>query len=419
MKRITRIIRPIICMAVLLFAMTTAVMGCYQKGTEPIDIPDRTPSGTSAPQPSATPAGEVIPSVDRQAELAEARAKNPDTVAWLYIPGAEVDDPVMQAEDNGYYLKLDENGEYAMWGCYYAHCENQIGGRDKLDKNTTIFGHSASNCDPDGVRFTKLYRYMDADFVKENPYIYLSVDGDDLIFQITALFITDIEFDYILICGCCGSRMTRKTNRANGKEYHYYYCPTGKKKGCAHPVMLKESSLIDCVRDSLKAYIGNIASLKALLSGIDQSSINQALAKEYSDHITDNERRLEQVLEFKARLYESLVGGMLTKEEYASYKAKYTKQAEDIRESVRVLKEKLTEVLENRSERNRWISQFTQFSTLETLDRRALIHMVQSIRVRGKKELDITFTHEDEYKKALQLLALAAQQKDYEQRKVG
>ena len=43
----------------------------------------------------------------------------------------------------------------------------------------------------------------------------------------------------------------------------------------------------------------------------------------------------------------------------------------------------------------------------------------QSIRVRGKKELDITFTHEDEYKKALQLLALAAQQKDYEQRKVG
>ena len=227
-------------------------------------------------------------------------------------------------------------------------------------------------------------------------------------------------FSGILICGCCGSRMTRKTNRANGKEYHYYYCPTGKKKGCTHPVMLKESSLIDCVRDSLKAYIGNIASLEALLTGIDQTSINQALAKEYSDHITDNERRLEQVLEFKARLYESLVGGMLiTKEEYASYKAKYTKQAEDIRESVRVLKEKLTEVLENRSERNRWISQFTQFSTLETLDRRALIHMVQSIRVRGKKELDITFTHEDEYKKALRLLALAAQQKDYEQRKVG
>ena len=188
-------------MAVLLFAMTTAVMGCYQKEAEPSDVSDdpSTPSTSSTvePQPTAPATGEVIPTVDRQAKLAEARAKNPDTVAWLYIPGAEIDDPVMQAEDNGYYLKLDENGEYAMWGCYYAHCENQIGSRDKLDKNTTIFGHSASNCDPDGPKFTKLYRYMDADFVKEHPYIYLSVDDENMIFQIAALFVTDIGFDYI------------------------------------------------------------------------------------------------------------------------------------------------------------------------------------------------------------------------------
>ena len=120
--------------------------------------------------------------------------------------------------------------------------------------------------------------------------------------------------------------------------------------------------------------------------------------------------------------YESLVGGMLTKEEYASYKAKYTKQAEDIKESIRVLKKKLTDVLENRSERNRWISQFTQFATLETLDRRARIHMVQSIRVMGKKELAIAFTYEDEYKKALQLIKLAAQNQqteEFEHRKAG
>ncbi len=32
-------------------------------------------------------------------------------------------------------------------------------------------------------------------------------------------------FSGILICGCCGCRMTRKTNRYKDKEYHYYYCP--------------------------------------------------------------------------------------------------------------------------------------------------------------------------------------------------
>ena len=36
-----------------------------------------------------------------------------------------------------------------------------------------------------------------ADYVKGNPYIYLSVKGENMVFQITACFITDIDFDYI------------------------------------------------------------------------------------------------------------------------------------------------------------------------------------------------------------------------------
>ena len=56
------------------------------------------------------------------------------------------------------------------------------------------------------------------------------------------------------------------------------------------------------MRDSLKAYIGNIASLEELLSGIDQSSIHQALAKEYSDHITDVYKRQVQNCLLEKRL---------------------------------------------------------------------------------------------------------------------
>ena len=74
-----------LCMVVLLFAMTTGVMGCYQTDPAPIEYP----SGTS--EVEATP----IPTVNRQTELADAKSRNPDAVAWLYIPGAEVDDPVM------------------------------------------------------------------------------------------------------------------------------------------------------------------------------------------------------------------------------------------------------------------------------------------------------------------------------------
>lgn len=212
-------------------------------------------------------------------------------------------------------------------------------------------------------------------------------------------------FSGILICGCCGNRMTRKTNRAGGKEYHYYYCPTGKKHGCDNPVMVKESDLVECVRVSLKGHIDNVVSLEALLSGIDQVKINQQLAHEYAEQVSENERQLEKAMEFKARLYENLVQGFITKEEYPLYKGKYTAETERIKAAIAELKDKLTDVMENRSERNRWMTHFAQFSTLETLDRKAVVQLIQSITIIGKKELAIKFNYDNEYNKALAMVA--------------
>ena len=54
MKRITRIIRPIICMAVILFAMATVVMGCYLKDPDPIKDPSGTSEVEAPPSPPST-----------------------------------------------------------------------------------------------------------------------------------------------------------------------------------------------------------------------------------------------------------------------------------------------------------------------------------------------------------------------------
>lgn len=211
-------------------------------------------------------------------------------------------------------------------------------------------------------------------------------------------------FSGILVCGCCGARMTRKTNRVKGKEYHYYYCPTGKKNGCSHPVMLKESDLTECVRDTLKGHIDNVASLSVLLSGVDQMKVNRQLADEYAAQIAENEMQIAHALEFKARLYENMVQGMITKEEFVSYKAKYTRQSEQLQAANRDLQEKIQDVLENRSERNRWIHHFTKYSSLEALDRRIVVQLIQTITVFGKEELDIRFNYDAEYQKAMAVM---------------
>ena len=191
--------------------------------------------------------------------------------------------------------------------------------------------------------------------------------------------------------------MTRKTNRVKGKEYHYYYCPTGKKNGCAHPVMLEENRLTETIREALKSQISNVASLEKILSGVDQMAINRQLANEYTAQVAENEKQIALALGYKAKLYESMVQGMITREEFVSYKSKYSRQVEQLREANRDLQEKIRDVMENRSERNRWIRYFTKFSAMEELDRRAVVQLIQTITVYGKDELDVVFNYQNEY----------------------
>lgn len=211
-------------------------------------------------------------------------------------------------------------------------------------------------------------------------------------------------FSGMLICGSCGGRMTRKTNRRDGKEYIYYYCPTGKKNGCLTPTMVKENELINCVRDSLKKHIDTVVSLGTMIANSDHERINQELVAGYSAQIIENERRLSQIEDFKSKLYENLVGEILSREEFVSFKNRYNIEIEQIQKAISALCKNRSDVLENRGDRNHWIEHFKSFSTLETLDRKAVSQLIKSIHLKGKHELEINYRYKDEYKKALSML---------------
>ena len=78
--------------------------------------------------------------------------------------------------------------------------------------------------------------------------------------------------------------------------------------------------------------------------------------------------------------------------------------------------EKLTDVLENRSERNRWINHFMKFSEMEEIDRRTVMQLIRSIRIISKEELQIEFNYQDEYQKAVRFAEQMEQAKREERR---
>lgn len=214
-------------------------------------------------------------------------------------------------------------------------------------------------------------------------------------------------FSGLLVCGCCGARMTRKTNTVGGKKYIYYHCPTGKKHGCTHPVMLREDDLIQCVLASVQAHIKNVVSVDELLNSISEETINRELVAGCKAQIAENRAQLEQIGMFKAGLYENFVKGMLDKAEYKSLRDGYSERMEELRSAIDQLRQEMERVTDRTSERQKWAQQFREFSNMTELDRRAVVTLIQSIRIISKTELKITFRCQMEYDAALQKLSQA------------
>ncbi|MBR3235246.1 MAG: class B sortase [Atopobiaceae bacterium] len=71
------------------------------------------------------------------------KAINPDVIAWIQIPGTEINYPVYEANDNEKYLHTSATGEYAFGGVLFADYECTRPGMQ--DPSTLIYGHHLLN----------------------------------------------------------------------------------------------------------------------------------------------------------------------------------------------------------------------------------------------------------------------------------
>ncbi len=119
-------------------------------------------------------------------------AINPDTVAWLTIPEADVDHVVVQGSDNSYYLWRSFYEEPNNCGTLLMDYRVEIG---KPRQNYLIYGHHLR----DGSMFSNLFVFQDQEVVDAHPsFTIVLADGEYRaeIFSAFSGFTTD-DYDII------------------------------------------------------------------------------------------------------------------------------------------------------------------------------------------------------------------------------
>ena len=164
-------------------------------GSGALDTGSQTSGSGSGADPEAKTPKEIMD--EMLVKTLAIYEKNDDTVGWLYIENTSIDESVVQAPDNDFYLRRNNLKQSSFNGCYYLDFRAKTGKRTDLSKNTVIYGHSMDD-NPDGGRFSQLKKYLDLDYCKEHQFIYYTTpEGADMVWQIFAVFYTDISFNYI------------------------------------------------------------------------------------------------------------------------------------------------------------------------------------------------------------------------------
>lgn len=119
---------------------------------------------------------------------------NSDTVAWLKVEGTNINYPVVQAEDNDYYLKYSFDGSYNSAGWLFADYRNSV---DLTDRNLIIFGHSRL----DGTMFGTLKNIISNGWLDDenNFLIKLSTQTENTVWQVFSVYTTEYTTDYLQV----------------------------------------------------------------------------------------------------------------------------------------------------------------------------------------------------------------------------
>lgn len=107
---------------------------------------------------------------------------NDEIYAWIYVPGTNVDYPILQSKSSDYfYLDHDVYKNELFAGSIYTESCNL---RDFSDRNTVVYGHNMA----DGSMFATLHRFEDKEFFDENKYIYVYLPGQKLTYEIVSAY---------------------------------------------------------------------------------------------------------------------------------------------------------------------------------------------------------------------------------------
>ena len=114
-------------------------------------------------------------------KVKDLQKENEDVKAWIKINGTNINYPVVQANDNEYYLYRNYKKENSNYGSIFIDSNSNI---ENPNSNIIMYGHNMK----DGSMFKDLLKYSDKEYFNNHRYIEFVTNTSFNTYEIIAVF---------------------------------------------------------------------------------------------------------------------------------------------------------------------------------------------------------------------------------------
>lgn len=136
-------------------------------------------------------------------QFTDLHAVNEEIVGWISVEGTKLNNPILQSEDNDFYLNRNFKGENSRAGSVFMDYRNDV---TDMNRNTVIYGHAMKN----DTMFGSLKKFGEQDYADEHSTIYVDTLYEGYDIEVFAAYETTIDFYYI------------ETNFQTNEEFTHY-----------------------------------------------------------------------------------------------------------------------------------------------------------------------------------------------------
>lgn len=124
-----------------------------------------------------------------RAGLSSLAQINPDVYGWIAVDGTQINYPIVQGEDNDYYLDHAYTGDYLPIGSIFADYRNN----ESVTKNynTILYGHNITS----GSMFHDVTKFFEDEYF-DNSYIYIYTTDGIFVYEPFSVYETRYDYNY-------------------------------------------------------------------------------------------------------------------------------------------------------------------------------------------------------------------------------